>query len=98
MFSIRYVTLGVVLSVFLHSAVWAQSEGGQSRVDEATPTATAEGNSNGGSRSLANPFHTPNSRDDDFKFELQPGTDPENHLGFSLEASGTRSTEFLDGA
>src|SRR5581483_7208269 len=84
MFSLRHVTLGAVLSVCLHSVSWAQA---QSSAGAAQGSTAAESRTTGDlpdhdPKLQANPFRS--SNEEYSGYEIEPGTDPENHLGPSF--------------
>jgi membrane-associated phospholipid phosphatase len=86
MLSIREVMLGLVLSGFLHSVVWAQNSASD-RVNPSDVSAEPSTDQN-----VVNPINTVSGKrthsadavDEDFKYELMPGEDPNNHLFLPL--------------
>src|SRR5579864_6973849 len=80
MFSTRKVILGLALSGILHLAVWAQNKASDgAAVPEVVPAAEKELANQKDSLS-AKKIRSADDVDDDAKYELAPGEDPNNHL------------------
>src|SRR5215475_1590394 len=80
---VRNVNLRVVLIVFLHSAVWAQSHEVAARADGENSSSSIKADPKPKPKDRArekfvNPFQ---GNDADSSYELQPGEDPQNQLG-----------------
>lgn len=79
MFSIRGVMLGLALSGILHFAVWAQDKASDGNAPAPAMPTEKNGDNQPGSLSEKK-LHSTDAVDEDSKYELAPGEDPENHL------------------
>jgi membrane-associated phospholipid phosphatase len=83
---IRIVMLGLVVSGVLHPVVWAQNSA-TDRVnasDVSVEPSTDQNVVNHNSTVFGKRTHSADAVDEDFKYELMPGEDPNNHLFIPL--------------
>ncbi|HEY7352131.1 MAG TPA: phosphatase PAP2 family protein, partial [Terriglobales bacterium] len=74
--------------MFLRTAMSAQTNQSKAGINVSAVGQPADPNlgtsSDHSQKAMLNPFRPAESANQDFKYELEPGVDPENHLGFSF--------------